>query len=118
MEVNPKTRCVRFHLYTLQDTHTNQLVQPLSSEEDSDPDQQNEEVFSGVLSEENGDKEKYGDDDDDDDVNHSDEDMDDDEEVDEDEDDQDNTSHYITKPAIASGDSIHSGLPKDCLCIE
>ena len=117
MEVDPKTRCVRFHLYSSQDTHANQLVQPLSSDDESDPDQLNEEVFSGVLSEENGDEEEYsnGDDDvsdSDEDVDDDDDDEDEDEEADEDEDDQENTSHYITKPVIASGDSIHSGLPK------
>ena len=68
-------------------------------------------MFSGVVSEENGDEEEYGDGDDD--VSDSDEDVDDDEEADED--DQDNTSHYITKPVIASGDSIHSSLPKETL---
>ena len=90
-------------------------MQPLSSDDESDPDQQNEEVLSGVLSEENSDEEEYGDGDDN--VSDSDEDMDDDddddEDADEDEDDQDNTSHYTTKPIIASGDSIHSGLPKE-----
>ena len=44
-------------------------------------------------------------------------DYDDDEEADEDEDDQDNTSHHITKPVIASGDSIHSGLPKEFVSV-
>ena len=86
MEVDPNTRCVRSCLYSLQVTHANQLVQPLSSHDESDPDQQNEEVFSGMLSEENNDEEEYGDGDDD--VSDSDEDVDndddDDEEADED----------------------------------
>ena len=120
MEVDPNTRCVRSCLYSLQVTHANQLVQPLSSHDESDPDQQNEEVFSGMLSEENNEEEEYGDGDgDDDDVSDSDEDVDNDdhdEEADEDEDDQ-NTSHYITKPIIASGDSIHSCLPKEFVSV-
>lgn len=46
-------------------------------------------------------------------------DNDDNEETDEDEyeDDQDNTSHYKTKPVIASGDSIHSGLPEEFVSV-
>ena len=129
MEVDTKMRCVRFRLYSSQDTHANQLVQPSSSDDESDPDQQNEheEVLSGELSEENGDEDEYGDGDDD--VSDSDEvsdedvdddedvDYDDDEEADEDEDDQDNTSHHITKPVIASGDSLHSGLPKEFVSV-
>ena len=30
---------------------------------------------------------------------------------------EENTSHYITKPVIASGDSIHSGLPKEFVSV-
>lgn len=137
MEIDPKTRCVRFHLYSLQDTHAKQLVQPLCSDDESDPDQQNDEVFSGVLSEENGDdyegdsdfdENNNGDrdecvdgdgDDNDDDVSDGNEDTDD-EDAHKDDDDHDNgdtTSHYITKPVIANGDSIQPGLPKEFVSV-
>ena len=55
MEINPKTRCVKFRQYSVQGTHIKQLVQPLCSEDESDPDQENDEMFNEVLSEENGD---------------------------------------------------------------
>ena len=149
MEIDPKTRCVRFRLYSSQTTHAKQLVQPLCSDDESDPDQQNDKVLSGVLSDENGDdyegdsdfdqnsngdRDEYVDGDADDDVSDGAEDTDndddedtekdddedtDDDDADEHDDDHDNgdTTHYITKPVIANGDSIQPGLPKEFVSV-
>ena len=128
MEINPKTRCVKFRQYSAQGTHIKQLVQPLCSEDESDPDQENDEMFNQVLSEENGDdyegdsdfEEKSSVDSDDvvvvdDDVSNADKNDDDDD--DDDYDSGDTTSHYITKPLIVNGYSIQPGLPKEFVSV-
>ena len=128
MEINPKTRCVKFRQYSAQGTHIKQLVQPLCSEDESDPDQENDEMFNEVLSEENGDdyegdsdfdeKSSVDSDDvdvDDDDVSNGDKNNDDDD--DDDYDSGDTTSHYITKPLIVNGYSIQPGLPKEFVSV-
>ena len=46
---------MKFRLYSAQGTNVKQLVQPLCSEDENDPNQQNDEMFNEVLSEENGD---------------------------------------------------------------
>ncbi len=128
MEIDPKTTCVRFRLYSSQDTHAKQLVQPLPSDDESDPDSQKDEVFSEELSEESDDDceggsefEDEGNVSSDDDVEFSD---DDGADVDQDKDGDDNdhdsgdtTSHYKTKPVIANGDSIQHGLPKEFVSV-
>ena len=125
MEINPKTRCVKFRQYSAQGTRIKQLVQPLCSEDESDPDQENDERFNEVLSEENGDDYEGNSDfdqtssvdsddvdgDDDDDVSNGDKNNDDDY------DSGDTTSHYITKPLIVNGYSIQPGLPKEFVSV-
>ena len=115
MEINPKTRCVKLRQYAAQGTHIKQLVQPLCSEDESDPDQENDEMFNEVLSEENGDD--YEGDSDFDEKSSVDS---DDVDVDVDDDDYDSgdtTSHYITKPLIVNGYSIQPGLPKEFVSV-
>lgn len=110
---------MKFRLYSAQGTHVKQLVQPLCSEDESDPDQQNDEMFNEVLSKENGDdyegdsdfdEKSSGDSDDVDDVSNGDKNNDD-------YDSGDTTSHYITKPLIVNGHSIQPGLPKEFVSV-
>ena len=98
MEIDPKTSCVRFRLYSSQGTHVKQLVQPLCNDDESDPDSQTDDV-SEVHSEENDD----GDDEDDDNDN--------------DDESGDIASQCIIKPVIANADSIQPGLPKEFVSV-
>lgn len=115
MEINPKTRCVKFRQYSAQGTHIKQLVQPLCSEHESDPDQENGDDYEGDS--DFDEKSSVDSDDvdvDDDDVSNGDKNNDDD---DDDYDSGDTTSHYITKPLIVNGYSIQPGLPKEFVSV-